>query len=74
MLIRTIPFLTFFVILVLLPTGCDDDSTRYVPPPPPPPDFPVLASAFKFVGCCSVVCSLVWAYAIVTGSNNRSRK
>lgn len=65
MLMRTVPFLVFFVVLVLLPAGCGGGS------PPPPPDFPNLASAFKFVGCCSVVCAVIWAYAIVTGSNNR---
>lgn len=64
MLMRTVPFLVFLVVLVLLPTGCGGS-------PPPPPDFPNLASAFKFVGCCSVVCACIWAYAIVTGSNNR---
>ena len=60
MLMRTVPFLVFFVVLVLLPTGCAGA----------PPDFPNLAAAFKFVGCCSVICSLVWAYAIIRGSNN----
>ena len=48
--------------LLLLPTGCMGPST---------PDFPNIAAAFKFVGCCSVVCALIWAYAIVTSSNNR---
>lgn len=62
MLIKTIPFLVFFVVLVFLPTGCASSQ---------PPDFPILAGAFKFVGCCSVIASVVWAYAIVRGTNNR---
>jgi hypothetical protein len=64
MLIKTIPFLVFFVVLVFLPTGCAGS-------PPPAPDFSNIASAFKFVGCCSVICALLWAAAIIHNSNSR---
>lgn len=68
MLIRRIPFLTIFMVLVLLPSGCAGSA-----PPPPPPDFPNIASAFKFVGVCSVIASCIWAYAIIRGSANRKK-
>jgi hypothetical protein len=50
------------VVLALLPCGCASS---------PPADFPNLAGAFKFVGVCSVIASCVWAYAIITSSNNK---
>ena len=64
MLKRIMPTRVCLVALLLLLAGCAS-------PPPPPPDFPKLASAIKFVGCCSVICAVIWSYAIVTSSNNR---
>ena len=66
MLIRTIPFLVFLIVLILLPTGCGGSSE-------PPPVSRNIASAFKFLGCCSVVCSLVWAYAIINRDGKKGR-
>ena len=34
-------------------------------------DFPNIASAFRFVGVCSVIASVVWAYALIVSSGNR---
>lgn len=68
-MIRYIPFVTPLVILLLvIPslTGCGGGSSS-----PPPPDFPNLAGAFKFVGCCSVICALLWAVAIIHNANSR---
>ena len=66
MLMRAVPFFVIFAYLILLPAGCADN-------PAPPPDFPKIAEAFKFVGCCSVIASCVWAYAIIRGSANRRK-
>jgi hypothetical protein len=56
--------LVMALVLTLPSTGCGGSSA-------PPPDFPNLAGAFKFVGVCSVIASCVWAYAIITSSNNK---
>ena len=32
-------------------------------------DAPALSGALKFLGVCSVICSIIWAASLVTGSN-----
>ena len=60
---KRISLLVVALIIASSFSGCGSSS--------PPADFPNLAGAFKFVGVCSVVASCVWAYALITSSNNR---
>ena len=32
-------------------------------------DAPALSGALKFLGVCSIICSLIWAVSLVFGSN-----
>ena len=64
MLRHTAPSTALLLVPLLALSGCTDPQTL---------DFPRLASAFKFVGCCSVLCALIWATAIVISSNNRRK-
>jgi hypothetical protein len=63
-----LPILLLLAGLILLGlAGCGLTS-------PPPVDFSTLASALKFVGVCSVLCSLIWGFSIVTAAKNNPRK
>jgi len=41
---------------------------------PPPVDFAPMAAALKFVGVCSVLCSLIWGSSIVAAAKHHQNK
>ena len=51
---------------VLLLTGCDSSSGDAGNVTI---DAPALSGALKFLGVCSIICSLIWAVSLVFGSN-----
>ncbi len=64
-LTKTITILPVLFAGFLLLTGCDSsggagDVTI---------DAPALSGALKFLGVCSIICSMIWGASLIAGSN-----
>ena len=63
----SITILPALLVGVLLLTGCD--SSGGAGAGNVTIDAPALSGALKFLGVCSIICSLIWAVSLVFGSN-----
>ena len=63
----SITILPAILVGVLLLTGCD--SSGGAGAGNVTIDAPALSGALKFLGVCSIICSLIWAVSLVFGSN-----